>query len=161
MKTQIVTDGNHKIIAVSEAVAGAEHDKKLSDKIKTIDRLPLGCEAYMDKGYQGVQKQQAAAFLDFDIETLEEIEVPELYLHLPFKKPKGDQLTQEQKEYNRLVSSIRVRVEHCIGWVKNWGIIAARFRCAHSIYTLVCQVVCGLVNRQTEQWQEAKLKVAA
>jgi len=106
-------------------------------------------------------QQQVGTFLDFDIETLQEIEVPDLYLHIPFKKPKGGKLTQDQNDYNRQVSSIRVRVEHCIGWVKNWAIIATRFRCSHSIYSLVMQVVCGLVNRQTERWQEAKLKAAA
>ena len=120
----------------------------------------MGCEAFFDKGYQGLQ-QQVATSLDFDIETLENYEVPDIYLHIPFKKPKGQQLTQEQKDYNCQVSSIRVRIEHCNGWIKNWGIIATRFRCSHSIYTLVMQVVCGLVNRQTERWQEAKLKAAA
>jgi hypothetical protein len=80
---------------------------------------------------------------------------------IPFKKPKGEELNAEQKAFNHQVSSIRVRVEHCIGWVKNWAIIAGRFRCSHSIYTLVMQVVCGLVNRQTQRWQEAKLKAAA
>ena len=114
----------------------------------------------MDKGYQGVQHQVATS-LDFDIETLDNYEVPDIYLHIPFKKPKGQELTQEQIDYNRQVSSIRVRIEHCNGWIKNWGIIAQRFRCDHSIYTLVMQVVCGLVNRQTERWQKAKLKTAA
>jgi hypothetical protein len=37
----------------------------------------------------------------------------------------------------------------------NWAIIATRFRCAHSIYNLVMQVVCGLVNQQTQRWQAA------
>lgn len=113
----------------------------------------------MDKGYQGVQ-HQIDTFLDFDIETLEDYQVPDIYLHLPLKKPKGQELTQAQKHYNRQVSSIRVRVEHCNGWIKNWGIIAGRFRCSHSIYTLVMQVVCGFVNNQTERWQQANLKLA-
>jgi hypothetical protein len=72
---------------------------------------------------------------------------------LPYK---GGELTEEQEAFNTLLGRIRVRVEHCIGWVKNWAIVATRFRCAHSIYTLVLQVVCGLVNLQTERWQAAK-----
>lgn len=43
----------------------------------------------------------------------------------------------------------RIRIEHCIGWIKNWAIIATRFRCSHSIYGLVMQTICGLVNQQT------------
>jgi hypothetical protein len=70
-------------------------------------------------------------------------------------------LTDEQKAFNRQLATIRVRVEHCIGWAKNWAIIATRFRCAHSIYTLVMQVVCGLVNRQTQRWQAAQATTVA
>ena len=55
----------------------------------------------------------------------------------------------------RQLASIRVRVEHTIGWVKNWAIIATRFRCAHSIYTAVLRTICGLVNWQTLRWQAA------
>jgi len=32
---------------------------------------------------------------------------------------------------------------------------------AHSIYTLITQVVCRLANWQTERWQAAKAQVAA
>jgi hypothetical protein len=64
-------------------------------------------------------------------------------------------LTAEQKAYNRALSQVRVRIEHCIGWIKNWAIIATRFRCAHSIYTAILRTVCGLVNAQTLRWQTA------
>jgi hypothetical protein len=39
-----------------------------------------------------------------------------------------------------------VRIEHCIGWIKNWAIIATRFRCTHGIYTAILRTVCGLIN---------------
>ena len=44
------------------------------------------------------------------------------------KKPRGGQLTEAQVEANRLLNAIRVRIEHCIGWAKNWKIISTRFR---------------------------------
>lgn len=50
LKTQLVPDGEHHIVAISEAVPGAKHDKKLSDEVKTVERLPDGCEADADKG---------------------------------------------------------------------------------------------------------------
>jgi hypothetical protein len=28
----------------------------------------------------------------------------------------------EQKAYNRALSQVRVHIEHCIGWIKNWAI---------------------------------------
>ena len=85
--------------------------------------------------------------------------MPRLTLETPYKKPKGGELTDEQIEFNRLLNAVRVRIEHCIGWVKNWKIISTRFRCAHSIYTAVMQVVCGLVNWQTQRWQNAKAQL--
>jgi hypothetical protein len=51
------------------------------------------------------------------------------------------------KELRYILAAIRVRVEHCIGWIKNWAILATRFRCAHSIYGTIMQTICGLVAR--------------
>lgn len=160
LKSEFVTDGDHHILAISEAVPGATHDKALSDEVRTVERLPDGCEADADKGYQGLDKQVSLVTVR-NPETGEEQQVPRLQVKTPFKKPKGGELTEEQTEFNRLLGAIRVRVEHCIGWVKNWAIIATRFRCAHSIYTLILRVVCGFVNRQTERWQRAKAEAVA
>ncbi len=154
LKTQFVTDGEHHILVISVSVPGASNDKRLSDEVKTVERLPDGCEASADKGYQGLDKQVSLVTVR-NAETGQEEQIPRLTVKTPFKKPKGGELTEEQKVFNRHLGSIRVRVEHCIGWAKNWAILATRFRCAHSIYTLVMQVVCGFVNIQTERWQAA------
>lgn len=158
LKTQFVTDGEHGIKAISEAVPGAKADKKLSDETKTVTRLPDGCHGRADKGYQGLADQVSLVTL-VNPDTGEVYQLPRLTLETPFKKPRGGELTEAQVEFNRQLSAIRVRVEHCIGWVKNWKIISTRFRCAHSIYTLVMQVVCGLVNWQTQRWQKAKAQM--
>lgn len=50
LKTQLVTDGDHHIKAISVAVPGATHDKALSDRVQTLAHLPDGCEADADKG---------------------------------------------------------------------------------------------------------------
>jgi len=155
LKTEIVTDGEHHIKAISESVPGAKHDKTLSDEVRTLDHLPDGCEAEADKGYQGLEKQVSRVTV-VDAETGEQQEVPRLMVLTPHKKPKGGELTEAQKAFNAELSAIRVRVEHCIGWAKNWAILATRFRCAHSIYTPILQTICGLVNLQTDRWQLAK-----
>jgi len=152
IKTQLVTDGEHHIRAISEGIPGAEHDKALSDELHTLERLPDGCEAELDKGYQGVEKQVDLVTV-VDPKTGEAQEIPRLTVKIPYKKPKKGELTEEQRLFNAQVSAIRVRVEHCIGWVKNWAILANRFRCAHSVYTPIMCTICGLVNLQTETWQ--------
>jgi hypothetical protein len=155
IKTQLATDGEHHILAISEAIPGAEHDKTLSDKLNTLEHLPDGCEVDADKGYQGLDKQvQQLTVVDLDTGVPQE--VARLTVQTPFKKPKGGELSEEQLAFNEKLSAIRVRVEHCIGWAKNWAILATRFRCAHSIYTPIMRSICGLVNLQTQRWQAAQ-----
>ncbi len=159
LKTQVVTDGEHHLKAISVAAPGANHDKALSDHVQTIARLPDGCEADADKGYQGLAAQVPTVTvcdpITGGIQT-----VPRLNVQTPFKKPKGGELTDAQKAFNRALGTIRVRVEHCIGWLKNWAILATRFRCDHAIYTAVFRTISGFVNVQTQRWQAAKANCA-
>ncbi len=155
LKTQVVTDDEHHFLAISVGVPGAKHDKKLSDDLHTTDRLPDGCEVDADKGYQGLD-QQVQVVTVRDPVTGAEQSVPRLTVQTPYKKPKGQELTDKQRAFNHALNAVRVRVEHCIGWAKNWAILATRFRCAHTIYTSIMQLVCGLVNVQTHRWQAAK-----
>jgi hypothetical protein len=147
LKTQLVTDGQHHIHAMSVAVPGRVHDKTLADEVDTVQRLPDGIEALLDKGYQGLAQQ-----VDFVLDEAG-TPVPAFTLKIPFKKAKGKDLSAEQKAFNHALSAVRVHIEHCIGWLKNWAILANRFRCAHTIYTSVFQLICGLVNAQTLRWQ--------
>jgi DDE superfamily endonuclease len=160
LKTQLLTDGEHHIVAISEAVPGKTHDKNLSDHLQTVARLPDGCEADADKGYQGLAEQVSQVTVT-DPETGAEQLVPRLAVKTPFKKPRGKELPQEHQAFNTELSKVRVRIEHCLGWIKNWAVIATRFRCAHKIYTAILRTVCGLVNAQTQRWQAAKMACCA
>lgn len=155
LKTQFVVDGEHQIQAISESVPGADHDKTLSDAVRTVEHLPDGCEVDADKGYQGLDKQVSPVTV-VDPETGQEQATARLTVQTPYKKPKGGELTQDQRTFNALLNAIRVRVEHCIGWAKNWAVLATRFRCAHSIYTSIMRTICGLVNLQTQRWHAAE-----
>lgn len=155
LKTQIVTDGAHHILAISAAVPGATHDKPLCDGLRTLDRLPDGAAVLADKGYQGLAAQVEAVAL-CDVATREERAQPRLTARTPHKKPRGGELTDEQRQANRALGAVRIRVEHCLGWLKHWAILATRFRCAHACYTPIMCVLCGLVNAQTARWQAAQ-----
>jgi DDE superfamily endonuclease len=156
LKTQLVTDGNHHIVAMTITIPGATNDKKLADQVATLDRLPDDCHAAADKGYQGFQ-HQIETTRTVDPATGEILETPRLTFDTPTKKPKGAELTEAQEATNQALNAWRVRIEHCLGWAKNWKILATRFRAAHSLYSTVMQVVCGLVNWQTNRWQALKL----
>lgn len=57
MKSQLVGGIDHQIKAISTSVPGSKHDKKLSDEVKTVQRLPDDIDAIADKGYQGMEKE--------------------------------------------------------------------------------------------------------
>ncbi len=156
LKTQLVTDDDHHIRAISAAVPGATHDKTLCDAVRTLARLPDGAAADADKGYQGLATQVERVAV-CDVTTRAEQEVPRLMVQTPHKKPKGGELTEAQRQDNHQLGQRRIRVEHCLGWLKNWAVVATRFRCAHTLYTDILRTVCGLVNAQTARWQAARV----
>lgn len=49
-------------------------------------------------------------------------------MHAP-KKPKGKELITAEKQENRRISGIRIKVEHAIGGMKKCRIVKERFRC--------------------------------
>ena len=134
---------------------GATHDRPLCDALHTLDRLPAGVTALADKGYQGLAAQVEAVAL-CEVATREERAQPRLTARTPHKKPRGGELTDEQRQDNRALGAVRIRVEHCLGWLKHWAVLATRFRCAHDRYTSIMQIICGLVNAQTRRWQAAQ-----
>ena len=82
MKTQLATDGNWHIAAVSVPVPGSVRDKKLCDQLQTLERLPTSCEAAADKGYQGLVTDTVSTLSTRDVETGVEKKVPRSLLIL-------------------------------------------------------------------------------
>ncbi|MGI9175889.1 MAG: transposase family protein [Rhodothermales bacterium] len=63
----------------------------------------------------------------------------------PQKKPRGKELTPEQKAANRERSRERVVVEHAIAGVKGWRIVKEQIRSwLHAIRDQVMHLACGL-----------------
>lgn len=120
IKHQVVTDQKGRIQAVSVAYPGRVHDKKLYDQ-EPVQRPPE-VPAKGDSGYQGSD------------------------LQIPHKKPQGGHLTPQQKAQNRQHARERIVVEHAIGRMKIFQILAQRFRNALSRHTLIFKNVAGLAN---------------
>ena len=89
------------ILFVSPSVCGKTHDKKIADTTYTF---PYPCILYQDTGYQGFKPDGAV-------------------IQQPVKKPRGRELTAEEKDCNREISSFRVRVEHATGNTKHMRIV--------------------------------------
>ena len=64
----------------------------------------------------------------------------------PSKKPKNGELTENQIQENKALSSQRIFVEHLIRVVKVFKVVQERFRLHKSRYKSVLLTVCGLVR---------------
>ena len=99
MKHNLISDKNKTILYLSKAYNGTTHDKKLADEENLVFPEGFEIELLQDTGYQGYTPEN-------------------ITIIMPTKKPKGKELTQEQKDKNKEISSKRVLIEHAIGGVK-------------------------------------------
>lgn len=129
-QTLIVGNNDRQVKYLGETHNGKKHDKKMADE--EAIKYPKGTLLNQDTGYQGYQP--------------EDVEVKQ-----PKKKPKGKELTTEEKENNCLLSSIRVVVEHVIGGVKRLHIVKDVYRNKKENYEdMVMEIACGLHNLRTQ-----------
>lgn len=80
------------------------HDKLCAD----YDKLTLTCTSPGDR--------QAITILAKS--GLEGLKIPGATIHLPFKKPKGEELTDLEKNQNKIFSRFMVSIENAIRGVK-------------------------------------------
>ena len=85
-----------------------------------------------DLGYQGYEPENISVLI-------------------PHKKPRGGELTQEQKDENTDMSRIRVPVEHVMAGVKRLNIVKEKIRLRiEGVRDRVMLIACGLHNLRTE-----------
>jgi hypothetical protein len=75
-----------------------------------------------------------------------ETDFPEQLSALPYKKKKNQDLSQEEKEYNKIHSKKRIIVEHTISRLKKYRIMSDIFRNKLRKYNKISDIVAGLVN---------------
>lgn len=75
------------------------------------------------------------------------LELPGVEFIMPHKKPPGEELSLAQKEENRQVSKIRVRIEHVLGSIKRCRILKDTVRLLRKgARDLVMEIGCALHN---------------
>ena len=122
LKSQVVSDAEGEIAEIEPGHRGPVSDKKLYEGSGVSERYPKAAKKG-DLGYQGAEG-----------------------VEVPHKKPKKGQLTEEQKEENRLHASARVRVEHGIRRIKGFRILRDEYRLALGLFPMVAHAVVGLVQ---------------
>ncbi|WP_124331157.1 transposase family protein [Desulfonema ishimotonii] len=126
------TDPEGKIRAVSKTYPGRTHDFTIYKKQKKRDRFP-GIPKKADNGYQGIRKYDRNA-------------------EIPYKKPRGGELTAEQKNFNRRLSKKRIRVENTTRKIKIFKIMPDTYRNRRRVRNLRANIIAGMVNmKMTER----------
>ena len=119
-------DEHGRVWCLGETWEGTCHDKRAADSESY--QLPEGSQLYQDMGFQG-----------FDVDGMVVIQ--------PKKKPRGGTLTAEEKEDNRRINSIRVRIEHAISGIKRCRIVKDKLRLwREHFHDMVMETCCGLHN---------------
>lgn len=125
MKAQLLVEFDTGQIICTDVDKGRVHDFKLLKR----SRLPFVpsqlCLA--DKGYQGFGKHHQGACL-------------------PTKKPRNQPLPKEEKQHNRALARLRVRVEHIIRRFKIFRIFSGRYRNRRKRFGLRLNLIAGLLN---------------
>ena len=104
---------------------GKTHDFKLLKR----SRLPFVSSqlCLADRGYQGFAKRHAGACT-------------------PTKKPRNQPLAEDEKQHNRALARLRVRVEHVIRRFKIFRIFSGRYRNRRRRFGLRLNLIAGLLN---------------
>ena len=84
-------------------------------------------KAQMDGGYQGISA------IHKNSET-------------PKKKPKGGELTKEEKAENRRISRERILIENINARIKVFKIMANKYRNRRKRHNLRVNLICGIIN---------------
>ncbi len=107
-KAIIATDGKKRVGVLTPTKSGRRHDKRLFDKADIARHIPEHISIITDTGFQGIHSVHTNTIM-------------------PKKGSRKHPLMDADKQNNRLISSVRILVEHAIAGIK-------RFRAAADIY---------------------------
>jgi len=120
---------------------GKKHDKKIADEEGPT--FPAGIELYQDTGFQGYAPVGVV-------------------IQQPKKKPRGGELTAEEKAQNRALSRLRVVVEQVISGIKRCRIVKDVLRnWLAGFADLVMEIACGLHTFRTRHRAKRTTQPAA
>jgi hypothetical protein len=98
-----------RVLILTKAQPGRIHDKRQLDEAGLVENIPEEIPIEGDLGFQGLQNE----FVN---------------IHLPHKKPRGQELTAQQKQENKEFSAQRVACEHAHAGMKRYNSVSAVYR---------------------------------
>ncbi len=126
LKAQVIVHWKTGLILDVQTSKGSIYDFNLY-KDTCPDWLPCDAKLLADNDYQGIAKLHEQSLT-------------------PFKKPRGGHLLELCKQANQYLAKCRILVEHKIGLIKLFKIVAQRYRNRCQRYDLRMKLFAGLVN---------------
>jgi hypothetical protein len=109
-KNTIFCGEKSQILAVSPTKGGRMHDSKQARKCSFIEHIPKKVAIWADSAYpRNIAKNGNKVMI-------------------PHKKPRKRDLSEEHKAENRVISGLRMVVEHAIGGIKRFRCMTDTFR---------------------------------
>jgi hypothetical protein len=127
VKNQLMVNNRGYILHKIRHKKGRKHDYDIYKSNHPV--APKEVVNVYDLGYLGVEK-------DF----------PDQLSALPYRKKRNQDLSQEEKEYNKIHSRKRIVIEHTICRLKKYRIMSDIFRNRLRKYNRISDIVTGLVN---------------
>ena len=136
-----MADSKRRIVFLGATVEGKRHDKRLVEE--DAPPFPAQSRVGADSGYEGYHP-------------------PGVIVTTPLKKPRGGELTEEEKSVNRRFSHFRVVVENSLGGTKMNRIVHDTFRGRKSGFDdRAMRVSVGLHNYRCAKRAKTTLQQAA
>jgi hypothetical protein len=127
VKTQLMVNTHGIIIHKVDHKKGCRHDYNIYKETRPITSKDV--VNVFDLGYLGVEK-----------------DYPKQISSLPNRKKRNQELSEEEKDYNKSHSKKRIVIEHTICRLKKYRILADVFRNKLRKYNKISDIVSGLVN---------------
>jgi hypothetical protein len=127
-KVQVVST-KRLVLHLCKHVPGRVSDHLLLRATGVMRQVPQGVVVRVDKGYEGLEE-----------------EYPEVKVHKPLKARRGHPLTVLEKILNRTISALRMPVEHVIGHLKKYRMLAGIYRGEPERYDENASIIAGLHN---------------
>jgi hypothetical protein len=129
-KMQVLSTRNKLILHLSRYVPGRVSDLVLLRATGVMRQMPTEEGVVrVDKGYEGLEE-----------------EYPQVKVEKPLKARRGHPLTALEKIHNRAMSTLRMPVEHAIGRLRKYRLLAGIYRGRVERYDESALVIAGLHN---------------
>lgn len=125
LKSQVLANAKTREIICTAHGKGRVHDFKIWKNSQVVISQAIECLA--DKGYQGIHKIHHNS-------------------RIPYKKKPRQQLSLEQKKFNRQLASERVVVENIHRCLKKFRILSNRYRNRRRRFGLRFNLIAGIYN---------------